>query len=99
MPRANEVDVRVVLTGGWGEDWPRATERLDAFFRVTAEDPLGHLLGLDRLASAERLSGDIGAVALDVSLDAKALASGLRAATTASLAEILGKPEENGRAH
>jgi hypothetical protein len=99
VPRASEVEAQVVLTGEWGEAWKPAAERFDAFFRVMAEDPFGHLLGLDRPATAERVSGDAEAVELDVSLDAHALSDGLRAATTASLAEILGKTEDPGRAH
>jgi hypothetical protein len=99
VPGAGGIDARVVLTGAWGSDWKRATERLDAFFRTMAEDPVGHLLGLDRAVGVERVGGDEGSVELDVSLDARAMSIGLRAATTASLAEIMGKPEESGLAH
>jgi hypothetical protein len=93
------IEARVVLTGAWGPEWRNAAERLDAIFRVIAEDSLGHLLGLDRPSTESRTTGDATAVELDLRLDAHAMATGLRAATTASLSEILGKPDEPTLAH
>jgi hypothetical protein len=96
---AGAIEGRIVLTGAWGSEWPKAAERLDAFFRVVAEDPLGRLLGLDRPTTQSHTTGDAAAVELDVRADARAMAVGLRAATTASLSEILGKPDGATLAH
>lgn len=96
---ADAVDARMTLMGAWGDTWPRAAERLGAFFRVTTEDSLARLMGLDRPVADPSATGDAGAIALDVRLDGAALARGLRAATTATLAEILGKPGASTVSH
>jgi hypothetical protein len=82
--------VRFVLGGNWGPDAPAAGERLEAAFRVLAEDPLGRLLGVDHPLEGARVSVTPDTLELDVTLDPLTLARGLRAATGASLPEILG---------
>jgi hypothetical protein len=85
------VMLRVVLMGAWGADGPAAAERLAASFRLLADDSLGRLIGLDHATAegAARARGDATALQLDVSLDPLALARGLRAATDASVAQIM----------
>jgi hypothetical protein len=81
--------VEIVLTGGWGDDAPAAAARLLSAFDVLATDPLARLTGMDRPVEGPRVSGDAGALRLDVTLDATALARGVRAATGATLDEIM----------
>jgi hypothetical protein len=97
--KPSAIDARLVLAGAWGDAWPRAAERLDAFFRVMTEDPLAHLMGLDHPLAEVLTTGDPSAIALDVRLDGGTLAQGIRATTTASLAEILGKPAASSMPH
>jgi hypothetical protein len=84
------VAVQIVLLGGWGDDAAAAADRLRAAYGVLAADPLGRLTGLDQPIDGPRASGDAGALRLDVTIDAMALARGLRAATGATLDEIIG---------
>jgi hypothetical protein len=81
--------VTLVLVGSWGEQAQAAAERLAAAARVLADDPLGRLLGLDHPLEGPRVSGNPDSVRLDVTLDALALGRGVRAATGATMAEIL----------
>ena len=81
--------VTLVLVGPWGEQAQAAAERLDAAARILANDPLGRLLGLDHPLEGPRVSGDSDSVRLDVTLDPVALGRGLRAATGATMSEIL----------
>ncbi len=83
------VDVRVVLTGGWGDDAKAAAERLRSAFGVLAADPLGQLTGIDRPIAGPHVGGAAEALQLDVTLDALWLARGLRSATGADLDEIM----------
>lgn len=82
------VDVRLVLTGAWERD-DAAAGRLGAAFGRLAEDSLGKLCGLGHpLAPAEtRASAD--ALTLEVGLDGLEIARGLRAATEATVEEIM----------
>jgi hypothetical protein len=80
---------RVVLAGAWGTDAAAAAQRLEASFRVVAEDPLGRLLGLDRPVRAPRTRADPEFLDLEVVLDPLSLARGIRAATSASINEII----------
>jgi hypothetical protein len=81
--------VTLVLVGSWGEQAQAAAERLAAAARVLADDPLGRLLGLDHPLEGPRVSGNLDSVRLDVTLDALALGRGVKAATGATMAEIL----------
>ncbi len=81
--------VTLLLTGAWGDQAGAAADRLGAAFRVLAEDPLGRLLGLDHPLDGPRVSGEADAVRLDVTLDPLAIGRGLRAATSATMREIL----------
>jgi hypothetical protein len=89
-PRGPGLHLRFVLAGTWGDDAQAAADRFAAAFNVLAQDPLGHLTGLDRPLEAPRVSASPAALELDVTFDLAALAGGLRAATGASLPEILG---------
>ena len=83
------LSLRFVLTGAWGADAPAAAQRLEDSFHVLAEDPLGRLTGLDRPVDGPRVIGDPEALSLDVALDPVRMCQGMRAATDASLAEIM----------
>ncbi|MGO9838352.1 MAG: hypothetical protein ACLP1X_29580 [Polyangiaceae bacterium] len=85
------VGLTLLLLGAWGADAPAAEGRLAAAFHVLSEDPLGRLTGINRPIEAARTSGDASALRLDVVLDLAAIARGLRDATDASVAEIMGK--------
>jgi hypothetical protein len=78
-----------VLTGAWGADGPAAAERLGVAFRVLAQDALGRLAGIDRPVDGPTVRSDATGLELEVALDPVQLARGLRAATGASLAEIM----------
>ena len=81
--------LRIVLMGSWGAEAGAAAERLAAAFERLANDPLGHLLGLDQPVQPAVSSGDRDALALDVVIDPGTLARGLHAVTEATIAEIL----------
>jgi len=87
---AGALDVSVVLTGAWGAEAPAAAQRLEAAFRVLADDPLGRLTGIDHPLEAPRVSADPEALRLAVSLDPMPLARGLHELTDATMAEIMG---------
>jgi hypothetical protein len=86
---AGTIAIRIVLTGAWGSDAQAAADRLAASFRVLASDPLGRLTGVDHPIDGPRVTGDAGALQLDVVVDPVALSRGLNAATDASIAEIM----------
>jgi hypothetical protein len=88
-PGNGSVAVRVVLTGAWGSDATAAAARLGAAFGLLAEDPLGHLTGIDRPLDGPRVAGKPDALVLDVGLDPTALARGLRDVTDAAIPEIM----------
>jgi hypothetical protein len=81
----------LVLLGAWGADAPGAEQRLRAAFNVFAEDPLGRLTGLNRPIDGPRTSSDASAIKLDVVVDLVAVAAGLRDATDATAADIMGR--------
>jgi hypothetical protein len=83
------LELRLVLTGAWGEDAAAAADRLAASFRVLADDPLGRLTGLDRPVEGPTATGSPDVLALDVALDPVTMSRGLRAAVGAPLAEIM----------
>ena len=82
------VDVTLVLTGAWGAD-EAAPARLAAAFGRLADDPLGKLCGLHRPLSPAKTRGSDEALVLEVGLDALEIARGLRAATEATVEEIM----------
>lgn len=79
----------VLLTGAWGADAPVAADRLRAAFDVLAATSVGLLLGLSHPLAAARVSSTADMLELEVTLDAEALADGLRAATAATVEEIM----------
>ncbi len=79
----------LLLTGAWGSDAAAAGQRLKAAFDVLASDPLGRLSGVDHPLEAARVTTADGALRLDVTLDAMALARGLYNATTATIGEVM----------
>ncbi len=83
------IELRLILTGGWGADAGAAVQRLTASFRVLAEDPLGRLTGLDRPVEGPVGTGSADVLALDVVLDPVTMSRGVRAAVGAPLAEIM----------
>ena len=82
----------VVVLGAWGPDAPGAAERLGAAFNVLAEDPLGRLAALNRPKSGPHVVGNATEVRLEVTLDATALARGIRDATSAEVPDIVASP-------
>jgi len=89
-PGTAAVAVTLLLLGAWGADAPAAEERLGAAFHLLSEDPLGRLTGVNRPIDAPRTASDPGALRLDVVLDLASLTRGLRDATDATVAEIMG---------
>jgi hypothetical protein len=85
------VRVTLVLLGAWGADAPDAAVRLGAAFQVLSEDPLGRLMGVNRPIEGPRTAGDESALTLDAVLDLASIARGLRDATDATVAQIMGK--------
>jgi hypothetical protein len=83
------IDCTLMLTGAWGEKAPAAAERLASAVDQIAKDPLGKLLGLDRPLAPARVRAGDEIIAIDVGLDALELARGVRAATEASMTEIM----------
>jgi hypothetical protein len=83
------LDVRIVVTGAWGEDAKAAGERLAAAAHVLSESAVGHLLGLHKPLHAAVVRTEPEALVLDVTLDANLLARGLRDAAIADVAEFL----------
>jgi hypothetical protein len=81
--------VTLVLVGPWADQARAAADRLGAAFGVLANDPLGRLLGLDHPLEGPRVSADVDAVRLDVTLSALTLGRGVHAATGARIPEIL----------
>lgn len=92
---AANLHFRVVLLGAWGADAPAAADRLRAAFDVLANDPLGKLMGVDHPVDDVRVRvlgegpQNSDAIALEVGLDALALARGLHAATAGTVADIM----------
>jgi hypothetical protein len=80
----------VILVGGWKDDAAAAAERLQAAYTLLANSGAGQLLGLDHPVAPPRVRGAAGALTLEVTLDAYALARGLKDATAASVDEIMG---------
>ena len=85
------LDATLVLLGAWRNDAPAAMERLSAVFNTLADSALGRLVGLHEPLARPRVraTDEKDALLLDVSLDATLLAGGLRAATGASIAQIM----------
>ena len=81
--------LRVLLMGAWGDDASAATERLRAAFDLLANDVLGRLSGLDHPLEGPSVWARDGALGLDVTLDAMALARGLHDVTTATVTELM----------
>jgi hypothetical protein len=91
VAKASALRLRALLTGGWGDDAPAATQRLKAAFEVLATDPLGRLSGLGQPLQGPDVAAEGGALRLDVTLDAMALARGLHDATASSVGELMGR--------
>jgi len=89
-PGGSAVALALVLTGAWGADAAGAEARLGAAFHVLSEDPLGRLTGANQPLVGPRTWSDPGALRLEVVLDPAAIARGLRDATDATVAEIMG---------
>ncbi len=83
------LDVKVVLTGAWGQSGADAAVRLASELDELAQDPLGRLCGLDRPLAPPKATSTSDALVLDVALDPLAIARGLHDVTEASLADIM----------
>lgn len=86
---APQIVVRLVLVGAWGKDAEAAAERLSAAVQLLAESPAGRLAGIDRPVAGPHVKPLADALVLDVTLDALALARGIRDAVAADVADIL----------
>lgn len=80
---------RVVLTGAWGDDAPRAAERLDAAMNVVRASGLGRLCGAHEPLGAPTTRGLPDALVHDVTVDAARVAKGLHDAVDADVAELM----------
>jgi hypothetical protein len=83
------VAIHAVLLGAWGADAGLAADRLRAVFDVAAASGIGRLLGLSHCTAGPTVASSSEALTLDFTLDANALAEGLRAATGAEVSEIM----------
>lgn len=86
---AGRLRFTAVLTGAWDSDAEAAGERLRGAFDALAADPLGRLSGLDRPLAGPQITAEPGALRLDVTLDAMALARGLYDVTGATVDEVM----------
>jgi hypothetical protein len=84
------LDVRIIVTGAWGDDAKAAGERLAAAVHVLSESAVGHLLGLHKPIHGPTVRTETEALVLEATLDANRLARGVRDAVMADVAEILG---------
>jgi hypothetical protein len=87
--RTSAVRLRLLLMGGWGADAPAAAQRFKAAFDLLANDPLGRLTGVAHPLSPPEVAPEEGALRLEVTLDALALARGLHDVTTATVNELM----------
>ncbi len=89
-PRGNsELVFDVALLGAWGRDAAAGAERLAAVFDTLSIDPLGRLMGIDHAVVGPLTWPQDGTLRLEVSLDARALARGLYAATSGAVDEVM----------
>jgi hypothetical protein len=86
---ADSLHLRLALTGAWGEEAPKARDRLEAAFHALAVDPMARLTGLDRPLRDPVITATTDALALDVALDPVRMVEGVRAAISAPTAEII----------
>lgn len=87
--RGGGVSLRIVLTGGWGQDAAVAAQRLRSAFGVFADDPLGLTMGMDQPVDGPSIGADANALRLDVTLDSAVLARGIHVAADANVDEIM----------
>lgn len=86
---APQLRVRVVLMGAWGANADAAAGRLAAAAQLLADSAVGRLFGLDKPVAGPHVRGTEDALVLDATIDAMALARGIRDAVAAEVADIL----------
>jgi hypothetical protein len=89
----------LVLFGAWGDDASAAGTRLAAAIDVLSSSSLGRLLGLRNPMVPVRIKTSPDALTLDVTVDAMALSSGLRDATSGTVDAIMGGASRRARSH
>ena len=79
----------LAVFGAWERDGEAAADRLTAVFDILAADSIGHLLGVDRPITGPRTWLRDGAIRLEVTLEADAVAHGLHSIADATIDEIM----------
>lgn len=80
--------LRLVVLGAWDDPPAEATRRLERTLDDVARSPLGKLTSLGAPLTPWSIGGDREAIHAEGVVDARKLADGLHAATSASLAEV-----------
>lgn len=88
-PRGKALVARVVVTGAFADDAPRAAERLAAAVHVVRESGLGRLCGAHEPLREPVTRSTPDALVHEVELDAARIAKGLHDAVDADVAEIM----------
>lgn len=89
-PSAREgIAVSVAVAGDFSKSGEPASRELGGAWKELAAGSFGHLLGLDQPVQAPLTTFSPEAVACAVELDPQRLATGLRSATSAKIAEIM----------
>jgi hypothetical protein len=81
--------VSLFVLGAWNDKAPAAAERLAAAYGAISESTLGHLCGIDHPLTPPRTRAEPDHVALDVTIDALAIARGMHRAMAAQIDEIM----------
>jgi hypothetical protein len=80
---------RVVVMGAWKDDAPAAATRLSAALDTLAASALGRLCGFDKPASGPTVRATDDALIADLTVRALPIFRGLKAATGASIDEVM----------
>jgi hypothetical protein len=84
-----KLSLKLALLGAWGDDAPRAAERLGSVWSRLGTDPFGRLCGVDKPLDGPKLTPSPDAVTLEATLDALAVARGIHDLTSANVREIM----------
>ncbi|MFO0658562.1 MAG: hypothetical protein U0165_01825 [Polyangiaceae bacterium] len=80
----------VMALGTWDDPPTEALHRLEATIKDLASSPLGKLTAVDQPVMPWALDGDRDVLHASATFDADKIGSGLRAATSAQIREIVG---------
>jgi hypothetical protein len=88
-PAGDTLEVRVVLTGPWGDRARDAEGRIRSCYEVLTKSGLGRVLGLDHPEAPPRITSSPDHVQIDVRLRAATLLGGVAEATTLDVEGIM----------